>query len=57
MTPYALTKYYYIVERVHLIYRLFILFISAFSFLLFVYTVSWRHKSDYLSYDTKKVPI
>ena len=30
------------------IYRLLILFISTFSFLLFLYTVSWKYKSDYL---------
>ena len=45
---YQLTKYYYIIERVYFIYRLFILFISTFSFLLFLYTVSWRYKRDYL---------
>ena len=43
-----LTKYYYIIERVYLILRLFILFITMFSFLLFLYTVSWRHKRNYL---------
>ena len=48
MTTYPLTKYYYIIERVYFIYRLFILFISTFSFLLFLYTVSWRYKRDYL---------
>ena len=37
MTTYPLTKYYYIIESVHFIYRLFILFISTFSFLLFLY--------------------
>ena len=35
MIIYPLTKYYYIIERVYFIYRLFILFISTFSFLLF----------------------
>ena len=44
MTTYPLTIYYHIIERVYLIYRLFILFISTFSCLLFLYTVSWRHK-------------
>ena len=48
MTTCPLTKYYYIIERVYFIYRLFILFISTFSFLLFLYTVSWRYKRDYL---------
>ena len=45
---YPLTKYYYITERVYFTYSLFILFISTFSFLLFLYTVSWRYKRDYL---------
>ena len=48
MITYPLTKYYYIIERACFIYRLFILFISTFSFLLFFYTVSWRYKRDYL---------
>ena len=48
MTVYQLTKYYYIIEIVYFIYRLFTLFISIFSFLLFLYTVSWRYKRDYL---------
>ena len=50
MTTYSLTKYYYIAERVYFIHRLFILFISRFSFLLFLYlyAVSWRYKRDYL---------
>ena len=43
-----LTKYYYIIEKVYFIYRLFILFIITFSFLLFLYSVSWRYKNDYL---------
>ena len=34
-TTYPLTKYYYIIERVYFIYRLFILFITTFSFLMF----------------------
>ena len=29
-------------------YRLFILFINTLSFLLFLYTVSWRYKRDYI---------
>ena len=40
---YLLTKYYYIIERVYFICNLFI-FISTFSFLLFLCTVSWRYK-------------
>ena len=32
------------IERVYFIYCLFILFISTLSFLLFLYTVSWRYK-------------
>ena len=48
MTTYPLTKYDYIMERVCFICRLFILFISTLSFLLFLYTVSWRYKRDYL---------
>ena len=46
VNTYPLTKYYYIMERVYLI-RLFILFITTFSFLLFLYTVSWRRKRNY----------
>ena len=34
---------------VHFIYRLFILFISRFSFSLILYTVSWAYKGDYLN--------
>ena len=34
---------------VHFIYRLFMLFISTFSFSLILYTVSWRYKRDYLN--------
>ena len=48
MTTYPLTKYYYITETVYFICKLFILFIITFSFLLFLYTVSWRYKRDYL---------
>ena len=48
MTTYPLRKYYYIIESVYFIYRLFILFISTLSSLLFLYTVSWRYKRDYL---------
>ena len=45
---YPLTRYYYIIERLYFIYRLFILFISTFSFLQFWYLISWRYKRDYL---------
>ena len=48
MTTYPLTKYDYIMERVCFIYRLFILFISTLSSVLFLYKVSWRYKRDYL---------
>ena len=48
MTTYPLTKYYYIIERVYFIYQLFILFIIIFSFLLFLFTETWRYKTDYL---------
>ena len=48
MTTYLQTKYYYIIERVYFIYRLFVLFISTLSFLLLLYTASWRYKRDYL---------
>ena len=44
----TLTKNYNIIERVYFICRLFLLFISTFSFLLSLYTVSWRYKRDYL---------
>ena len=47
MTTYPLTKYYYIIEKVYFIYRLFVLFIRTFQFLLLLYTVSWRYKRDY----------
>ena len=36
-----------IIERVYFIYRLFILFFSTLSFLLFLYLVSWKYKRDY----------
>ena len=52
ITTYPLTKYYYIIERVYFIYRLFILFITTFSFLLFLYTVLWKYKRDYLHAST-----
>ena len=48
MSTYPLTKYCYIIKRIYFIYRLFILFISTFSFLLLFYAVSWRYKRDYL---------
>ena len=37
---FALSKYYYITEREYFIFRLFILFVSTFSFLFFLYLVS-----------------
>ena len=48
MTTYPATKYYFIIERLYVIYRLLVLIISTFSFLLFLYTISWRYKTDYL---------
>ena len=48
MTTYPVTKYYYIIERVYFIYRLFILFIVTLSFLLLLYIVSWRCMREYL---------
>ena len=48
MKTYTLTKYYYIIARVYFIYRLLILFITTFSFLMFLYTLSCRQKRDYL---------
>ena len=48
MTTYPATKYYFIIERLYVIYRLLVLIISTFSFLLFLYTISWRYKKDYL---------
>ena len=47
LNTYLLTKYLYIIERLCFIYWLSILFISTFSFLLLLYTVS-RYKRDYL---------
>ena len=38
MATYPLTKYYYIIERAYLIFRLLILFASTLSFLLFLHT-------------------
>ena len=35
-------------EYIYFIYRLFILFSSTFSFLLFLQSVSWMYKRDYL---------
>ena len=43
-----MAKYYYVIERVYFIYRLLLVFIITFSFLLFLYTVSWRYNRDYL---------
>ena len=51
MTTHSLTKYYYVIERVYFIYKLFILFISTFLF-LFLYTESWRYKRDNLHVST-----
>ena len=48
MTTYPLTKYYYIIERVYFIYRLFVLFISTLPFLLLLHAALWRYKRDYL---------
>ena len=48
MTAPPLTKYYYIIERAYFIYNLFILFISTLSFLMFLYTLSWKYNRDYL---------
>ena len=46
---YPPAKYCYIIERVYFIYGLLrVLFISKLSFLLFLYTVSWRNMRDYL---------
>ena len=44
----SLTKQYKLIEKVYLICRLFILFINTFLSLLFLCTVSWRYKRDYL---------
>ena len=44
MTTNPLKEYYCTIERVYFIYKLFILFISTFSFLLFLCGVSWREK-------------
>ena len=44
VTTYPLTKYYYIIERVYFFYKVFVLFISTLSILLFLYTVLWRYK-------------
>ena len=33
---------------VYFIYRLFISFISTFSLFLFLYSVSWKYKRDYI---------
>ena len=43
-----LTKYYYIIEKAYFIYRLFILFVSTYSFLLFLCSVPLRYKRVYL---------
>ena len=48
MTTYPLLKYHFIIERSYLIYSLFILFISMFSFHLQLERVSWRHERGYI---------
>ena len=48
ITTYPLTKYYYNIERVYFSDRLFLFFISIFSFLLFLCTASERYERDYL---------
>ena len=52
VTTYPLTKYYYIIERVYFFYKVFVLFISTLSILLFLYTVLWRYKRYYLHAST-----
>ena len=47
MTAYPITKHCYF-ERRCFIYRLFLLFISTSSFLLFLYTASWKCNRYYL---------
>ena len=48
MTTYIpTTKYYYIIDGVYVIHRMFVLFISTLSFLLLLHTASWRYKRDY----------
>ena len=44
---YPLTKYCDISERKYFDCKLLILFISTFSFLLFLYSIWWRYKRDY----------
>ena len=53
MTTYPPTKYYYIIERVYFIYRLLVLFINTLSFLLLLYTTSWKYKF-YITITMKK---
>ena len=49
MKTYPLARYYCVIKRSYFIYKpLIFLFISTFSFFLFSYAVSWRHKRDYL---------
>ena len=51
ITTYPLTKYYYIIERVYIIYELFILFVSTLSFWLFLHKRYYLHTSiDILLY-------
>ena len=55
MTMYSLTKHHDIIERVYFIYWLFILHICTLSCLLFLHTVSWKYKRDYLHASIKIV--
>ena len=48
MTTLPVANYCYIIERVYFIYRLLVLFMRTLSFLLFLYTVSWSYKKNYL---------
>ena len=52
INTYLPKKYYYIIERVYFIYRLFVLFISTWSSLLLLYKASWRYNRDYLHVST-----
>ena len=45
MTTYPPTKHFCIIERVYFIYRLFILFVSTLSFLLFLFKRDYLHAS------------
>ena len=52
INTYLPKKYYYIIERVYFIYRLFVLFISTLSSLLLLYKASWRYIREYLHVST-----